>query len=208
MATCVWALAQGHGAPALVLVASAAVLALALRVLGLVTGGAVLGSLETGRRFRELAHLTSDVVLVCELGGIVSYAGPAAAEYGYPADSLVGTRLDEMVHPEDRPASRRAVAAALGQPSGLPGRFPCRVRAADGTWRHVEATVAPYRNPGGADQLLVTARDVSDQVALRRQVTHLTFHDGLTGLPNRAYLEERATSVLGRRPPAAASPLA
>ena len=28
-------------------------------------------------------------------------------------------------------------------------------------------------------------------------MTHLTFHDGLTGLPNRAYLEERAKDVLG-----------
>jgi diguanylate cyclase (GGDEF)-like protein len=70
------------------------------------------------------------------------------------------------------------------------------VRAADGTWRHVEATASRYRDPSGAQQLLITARDVSDQVALRRQLTHLTFHDGLTGLPNRAYLEERAAAVL------------
>jgi diguanylate cyclase (GGDEF)-like protein len=30
-------------------------------------------------------------------------------------------------------------------------------------------------------------------------VTHLTFHDGLTGLPNRSYLEERAKDLLARR---------
>jgi diguanylate cyclase (GGDEF)-like protein len=33
-------------------------------------------------------------------------------------------------------------------------------------------------------------------VALRQQVAHLTFHDGLTGLPNRAYVEERTRDVL------------
>ena len=198
VAVCVWALARGHGAPALVVVASAAVLALAARMLGAVAGGrrGTRASLEAGRRFRELAHLTSDVVIICEQGGIIRYASPAVAEYGYPTDRLLGTRLDELVHPEDRPGCRQAVAASLDQ-RGLPGRFPCRVRAADGTWRHVEATVSPYRHSGGTDQLLVTARDVSDQVALRRQVTHLTFHDGLTGLPNRAYLEERATTALG-----------
>ena len=53
-----------------------------------------------------------------------------------------------------------------------------------------------YQAPGEPIQVLVTARDVSDQVALRQQVTHLTFHDGLTGLPNRAYVEERARDVL------------
>jgi diguanylate cyclase (GGDEF)-like protein len=70
------------------------------------------------------------------------------------------------------------------------------VRAADGTWRHVESTLLRYQAPGEPSQLLVTARDVSDQVALRQQVTHLTFHDGLTGLPNRAYIEERTRDVL------------
>jgi PAS domain-containing protein len=64
-----------------------------------------------------------------------------------------------------------AVRGPPGQPSG---RFSCRVRSADGTWRHAEALVSRYHD-GRPDQLLVTARDVSDQVALRRQVTHLTF---------------------------------
>ncbi len=37
-------------------------------------------------------------------------------------------------------------------------------------------------------------------MALRQQVTHLTFHDGLTGLPNRAYVEERAREALEPAP--------
>jgi len=66
-----------------------------------------------------------------------------------------------------------------------------------GRARHVESTVSRYRDPGHPDRLLLTGRDMSAQVALRRQVTHLTFHDGLTGLPNRAYLEERTRDMLG-----------
>ena len=53
-----------------------------------------------------------------------------------------------------------------------------------------------YYEGGEPVQLLVAAYDVTDQVALRQQVTHLTFHDGLTGLPNRAYVEERTRDVL------------
>ena len=82
------------------------------------------------------------------------------------------------------------------------------MRAEDGTWRHVETTVSRYRDPGQPDLVLITARDMSAQVALRRQVTHLTFHDGLTGLPNRAFAEQRAHDVFSEDRNAAAAALA
>jgi len=148
-------------------------------------------------------------VLVCDLGGVIRYASPAVSDYGYAPGDLSGRRLLDFVHPEDRDAVFAASRLALGGraadqdasadpagSSGASGRFPARVRAADGTWRHVESTVLRYQEPGKPRQILVTARDVSDQVALRQQVAHLTFHDGLTGLPNRAYVEERTRDVL------------
>ncbi len=206
------------GAPAsgaaLVVAGGAGVLVLAVRVFMLVNqNGIILGIWrESSRSLRELASRTSDVVLVCDTDGVISYASLAVGDYGYAPGDLTGRRLLDFVHPEDRgavlTASRLALGAraadqAAGQAadqaanqSGGTGRFPARVRAADGTWRHVESTVLRYQVPGAPRQIMVTARDVSDQVALRQQVAHLTFHDGLTGLPNRAYVEERARDVL------------
>src|SRR5258708_581461 len=102
----------------------------------------------------------------------------------------------------------RAIRRAITSKAQRPGHYPCQVRAEDGTWRHVEATLSRYRDPGQPDLVLITARDMSAQVALRRQVTHLTFHDGLTGLPNRAYAEQRAQEVLSQDRDAAAAALA
>ena len=209
---------------ALVVAGGAGVLVLAGRVFMLVRENlAVLGIWrESSRSLRDLASRTGDVVLVCDLDGSVRYASPTVADYGYAPGTLAGRRLLDYVHPEDRPAVLASVRLALGgyQPagslapagrvtgedagedaegpggSGASGRFRVRVRAADGTWRHIESTLLRYQAPGEPIQMLVTARDVSDQVALRQQVTHLTFHDGLTGLPNRAYVEERARDVL------------
>jgi diguanylate cyclase (GGDEF)-like protein/PAS domain S-box-containing protein len=157
---------------------------------------------QSGRQFRQLAERTSDVVLLCDLDGRITYASRAVAEYGYTPENLRDRPLLDLLHPEDRSGGIRAVRSAVAGDAQRVGRYPCRVRAADGTWRHVESTVSRYWDPGGPDQLLVTARDVSAQVALRRQVTHLTFHDGLTGLPNRAYIEQRAQEVLSQAGPA------
>jgi diguanylate cyclase (GGDEF)-like protein len=212
---------------ALVVAGGAGVLVLAMRVFMLVNQNAILlrSWRESSRSLRELASRTSDVVLVCDLDGVISYASPAVGDYGYALGDLSGRRLLDFVHPEDRDAVLTACRLALGgsaagdraagdraagdgaadqatpaDAAGSAGRFPARVRAADGTWRHVESTVLRYQVPGVPRQVLVTARDVSDQVALRQQVAHLTFHDGLTGLPNRAYVEERTRDVLRDAP--------
>jgi diguanylate cyclase (GGDEF)-like protein/PAS domain S-box-containing protein len=212
------------GAPAsgvaLIVAGGAGVLVLAARVFMLVReNDVILGRWrESSRSLRDLASRTSDVVLVTDLDGVIGYASPAAGNYGYPLGELTGRRLLDFVHPEDRAVALTAARHALGAEEARgpgresaegPGRFPARIRAADGTWRHIEATVTRYRFPadgpkaagsvlpaGEHSRLLVTARDVSDQVALRQQVAHLTFHDGLTGLPNRAYVEERARDAL------------
>ncbi|MBO2450600.1 EAL domain-containing protein [Actinomadura barringtoniae] len=93
---------------------------------------------------------------------------------------------------DDHPDTLRLSADTL--------RVSCRVRAADGTWLPTESTISRYSGIGDAPaRVLVTTRDLSEQAALQRQVAHLTFHDGLTGLPNRAYFEERTRDVLSRQ---------
>jgi diguanylate cyclase (GGDEF)-like protein len=200
---------------ALVIAGGAAVLVIAVRILMLVreNGVAVRMWRESSQSLRDLADRTSDMVLICDLDGTISYASPSVSGFSYSRDALVGRALMEFVHPEDAAAARTAVEQALGgaddtaadaaegaagkaAAAAAKGRFSCRVRAADGTWRYIEGAVLLYQVPGETAQMLITARDVSDQVALRQQVTHLTFHDGLTGLPNRAYVEERAREAL------------
>jgi diguanylate cyclase (GGDEF)-like protein len=120
-----------------------------------------------------------------------------AAVIGMPEEEALTAAGAESVLVQGAGARGVAGGAATnGGAAGRTGRFSCRVRAADGTWRHVECAVLLYQLPGEPARMLFSVRDVSDQVALRQQVTHLTFHDGLTGLPNRAYVEERAREAL------------
>ena len=204
-----WVLAGSPaGEPVLTLVTATMLLALTARIVILAHRDSIRSRLwhESGQQFRELADRISDVVLVCDYAGAVSFASPAVRDYGYTQDGLEGRVLIDLVHPEDRLGALRAVreasvAGATITGSAQPVRCSCRVRAADGTWRYVEATISRHRSQGAPDRLLVTSRDVSDLVALRRQIAHLTYHDGLTGLPNRAYLEERAREVFSHPDP-------
>ncbi|WP_245740052.1 putative bifunctional diguanylate cyclase/phosphodiesterase [Nonomuraea maritima] len=153
------------------------------------------------RQLRELAESTGDVVFTCDYDGVVREIGPSVeVTYGYRPDQLVGGSIFDFVHPEDVPGIRLAMRAMHledGDPAPGACLFACRVRAADGTWRPTESVAT--RRVGGEDLMLVTTRDVSDEEALRNQVVHLTFHDGITGLPNRSYFEERTREVLAGR---------
>jgi diguanylate cyclase (GGDEF)-like protein/PAS domain S-box-containing protein len=140
--------------------------------------------------FHALADATGDAVLICDLSGMIEYASHGSSEFGYGHGKLAGTRLADIVHPEDRRAGIRAAITAVRTPSGT-GTFSGRVRGADGSWRQVSAILARYGLPGEPVRLLITCRDDSELTALRRQLTQLTYHDGLTGLPNRTYLEDR-----------------
>ncbi|MEV0615616.1 EAL domain-containing protein [Nonomuraea sp. NPDC050404] len=158
------------------------------------------------RQLRELAESTGDVVFICDYEGVVREIGAGVeVTYGYPQKELVGGSIFDYIHPEDVPGIRVAMramtieAGQYGEENAAPGAclIACRVRAADGTWRPTESVAT--RHAGGDDLMLVTTRDISDEEALRNQVAHLTFHDGITGLPNRAYFEERTREVLSGR---------
>ena len=120
-------LAAGPVSGAALLVAGGAgVLVLTVRVFMLARqNGTILGFWrESSRSLRELASRTNDVVLVCDLDGIIGYASPAVGDYGYAPDELSGRRLLDYVHPEDRDAvvaaCRRALGASLAQDPAWP----------------------------------------------------------------------------------------
>ncbi|HXW87729.1 MAG TPA: bifunctional diguanylate cyclase/phosphodiesterase [Streptosporangiaceae bacterium] len=205
LVTLIFALVTWGHSGSLALVAGALlILAVAARVASLLRQAAVASALveQVGTQFEQLADRTSDVVVLCDEAGLIQYASKAVADFGYRPDGLTGTWLPDLVHPDDLAAVLRAAATARrGGAAAQAGaaQLGCRIRSSDGTWRHVQGTVSRYSATGPA-LLLVTARDISDQIALRQQVAQLTFHDGLTGLPNRSYVEERAKDLLtGRR---------
>lgn len=195
--------------PAVSIAAGSAALVLIARLAGLLRENEALRrAVDTGEEhFRALSESINDAVLICDLDATVQYASAGALRtYRYTSDELLGRPLNEIVHPEDLPRVQAVFTEFLDEEAGPGGpddalRVSCRVRAADGTWLPTESTISRYSGSDGTPaRLLVTTRDLSERAALQRQVAHLTFHDGLTGLPNRAYFEERTREVLSRQP--------
>jgi diguanylate cyclase (GGDEF)-like protein/PAS domain S-box-containing protein len=147
-------------------------------------------------RFQALVHNSSDVITLIDADLAIRYQTPSVTRLlGYPADELLGTQLADLVHPEDRLSLLSAHDETM---SGGDTVSQLRLRHWDGSWRHVQSIHTNLLDDPDVRAVVVTTRDVTGQKALEDELQHNAFHDGLTGLANRALFADRLEHALAR----------
>ncbi len=132
---------------------------------------------------RELALLAAnitDAISRFDSEGVCTYASPSThAVLGTPPQDFVGIRVEDRAHPESRDALIEA-RDALVSGAREKVRFIYRrlLDAEDGSPVYIEADCAATRNAkSGAHQgIIVSARDVTERVALEHRLKRATRH--------------------------------
>ncbi len=142
--------------------------------------------------FRTLVTSSTDLVLVFGAGGC-RYASQSVTDMlGRPEDDTLGDGFASFVHPDD-------LAAVLSSTTHCePHEVVFRMRNRFGEWRHLEAHVTDLREDRHVRGVLLNARDVTERNRLEEELTRQAFHDGLTGLANRALFRDRLDQALAR----------
>jgi diguanylate cyclase (GGDEF)-like protein/PAS domain S-box-containing protein len=152
------------------------------------------------RKFRSLVQHSSDVVTLVGTDGLIRYESPGVkAVLGRDPDTLVGTPLLSLVHPEDARAVTNRFLLVLAGGAGASARMDARVRHLDGDWRDIESIITNLVDDLDVGAVVVNSRDVTARRALERELNRQAFHDVLTGLANRALFVDRADHALNRR---------
>ena len=150
-------------------------------------------------RFSHLLDRTNDIITVIDAEGHVLYASPSNERVlGYPENYRHPEGIVGFVHPDDRDQaiaelSRLVESRRAGHP------FTVRVIAFDGSVRHVEWVAVNLLADPAIRGIVITARDITEQVRLTDQLAHRSLHDALTDLPNRQLLETAIDIGLNRR---------
>ncbi|MGQ0520509.1 MAG: EAL domain-containing protein [Actinomycetota bacterium] len=149
-------------------------------------------------RFRSLAQHSSDVLSIVGPDGIVMYQSSSVERvFGFAPDAMVGARLEDWIHAEDRDVLVRSVEAARGG-TVASGIVACRLSCSDGSWRHTETIVTDLRHDPSVGGIVLNTRDVSERQALEEELRRRAWHDPLTDLPNRALFTDRVEHALAR----------
>jgi diguanylate cyclase (GGDEF)-like protein/PAS domain S-box-containing protein/excisionase family DNA binding protein len=147
-------------------------------------------------RFRALTEQATDLVTILNAEGTVAYSSPSHARIlGTRPAQDTGSLPQALVHPDDRAHVQAALAAAFATP-GLTPPIVFRRRAADGTWRWLEAIGHNRLDDPAIGGLIVNSRDITERVLAEEALRHQALHDALTDLPNRTLLHDRLGHAL------------
>jgi diguanylate cyclase (GGDEF)-like protein/PAS domain S-box-containing protein len=150
-------------------------------------------------RFRSLVQRASDLTVVTDAAGVVTYVSPSVELLlGFrPADLLDRPLLEHVVADE-----QEEILAALAVLLEEPGRVhtvELRLHTADGRVRLVESVCQNLISDADVGGVVWNGRDVTDRRALEDRLSHQASHDPLTGLPNRTLLITRLEMALDGR---------
>jgi diguanylate cyclase (GGDEF)-like protein/PAS domain S-box-containing protein len=153
--------------------------------------------MEERERYRLLAENSLDVVYRIDPQGHITWISPSVtAVLGWSSEALLGTSVEELIHPADIEGVRRAQLDLLA--AGLDtGEGELRIATVSGGWRWMRVVGRVLRGEdgeilGGVDEL----RDIQNEVETRLLLEREVGFDALTGLPKRAMFLVRVQEML------------
>lgn len=138
----------------------------------------------------ELALNESSIVAITDNKGVIEFANDRFCEIsGYSHEELIGSRQNIVNSGYHSRAFFKEMWRAIGTGNVWKGKI--KNRAKDGTYYWVDTTIVPFLKENGKPYRYISIRhDITKLKEYEEAISHMAYHDPLTALPNRNYLNE------------------
>ncbi len=154
---------------------------------------------RTERRFHSIVRHSSDLITLIDAELLVVYQSPSMTSVlGRAPGSLIGHRLNTLVHPDDLLVAQAQVNKVLDGGRGASLGFECRLANSEGQWLTVDVAATNLIDEPDVGAIVLNGRDVTERRALEDELKRQAFHDTLTGLANRALFLDRLSHAMDR----------
>ncbi|GAA6203937.1 EAL domain-containing protein [Thalassotalea sp. SU-HH00458] len=157
---------------------------------------------------KEKTHLDTilqsigDGVVAIDTNKVVTFINPVAQRLtGWTQKEAAGQQLDDIMVLRDAATGIRMINplhVALEQKRTVAMALNAELMSRDKTKYRVEDSASPIFDMEGNHIIggVIVFQDVTKSIAMSTQMTHLTNHDQLTGLPNRVLLHDRMLQAI------------
>ena len=118
--------------------------------------------------FRSLIEYSPDAISVIDIQGDILYGSASTTKiFGYQPEELVGRNCLELIHPDDRDHTRRALKDILAKSGPL--QWDARILNKDGSYSWVESTVSNLLGEAEVQAIVVHQRNIDVRKAAEEE---------------------------------------
>ena len=152
---------------------------------------------QSEQRFRSLIENATDITIILDGEGIFRYVSPSVKRIlGYLPHRTIGRSVFDTVHPDDCALITETLNKAIQNPRTSQSAVEYRVPHRNGSWCFLEAVATNLLHDPAVQGIVINCHDITQRKLAEAQLLHDAFHDGLTGLPNRALFIDRLEHAL------------
>ncbi|HBV38319.1 MAG TPA: diguanylate cyclase [Erwinia sp.] len=157
-------------------------------------------ALNTAAEYRLLIENSTDLIAHCDTNGRYVSISPSYSKMtGWAADEMTGERVVGFLHPDDRAPATDALAH-LFNGGLLPDAVEVRKLHRDGHYITLGTKACSVSDPstGKIIGAVLVSRDITRDKERIRKLEKLATRDMLTGLPNRAWINDQVSCMLAQ----------
>ena len=129
---------------------------------------------ESEQWFRKLVASSSDMIIVIDNQGVLTYANQAGAiTLGYESSSQIGLNVFDMIHPDDLDVALAHFDEA-NHHDGPTQPKVLRLLTKSGEWRFIESVLTNFLHDPAIQGIVGNCRDVTDRTLLTTALETLT----------------------------------